>query len=173
MITSKQIIEISEKYKLLYNPGSGQTTTVIFENPTSSDFLDMAKNAKEGGRTLHELRFIANNKDSKVYIADSWYVLHEQMKYALGLPPDSSFEKTPWLFDGVAIYSGGRARMTTWDKYDVFITDRGHNSPNMNDWIEETLYSYRWKWVDQYVSGFSSVLESYKEKFKKFIKSHK
>jgi hypothetical protein len=173
MITSKYIIELTEKYNMLYNPGSGQTTTVIFENPTSSDFQDMVKTSKDGGRTLFELRFIADNKDSKVYVADSWYVLHDQMKFALGFPPDSSFEKTPWLFDGVATYSGGKARMTTWDKFDVFITDRKHSSPELNEWIEETLYAYKWGWVDKYIGGFSSVLDSYKEKYKKFIKAQK
>ena len=87
MITSRQIIYISEQWVKtdISHFVSGEFDLYI--NPTSSDFLDIIKTAKKDfNRTFLGVRFVANNNLKKVYVADSSLALHKDIERAAGIP---------------------------------------------------------------------------------------
>ena len=158
-------------YKTLYRHGNLSTT--IFENPTSTDFQEIVKTAKDEKRILDDLRFIADAKNQKVYVADSWYVTHLILNKVLSLPSDSRFRENPWLLQGVAIYKNGGAHMVAWDKFDFYARESGGlSNPALNKWAKETLYTYKWGWADRYIKGISSTLDFYKKEYERYEKRH-
>lgn len=169
MITSKQILHIIETYiksKKVFN-----LQVDIYENPTSSDITSMIKTAREEVRKFDRVRFIADNNSKKVYVADSYNIIHDHMYTALGMTPNSFFNLSyPNLLDGTATLSSGSFVMTNWDRFGMQI-----NKIDLLDtrlWFEK-VFSYNWSWVDRYIKGCSKFVEQKKIKFEDKLKSIK
>ena len=81
MITSKHIIEISERYVDTKN-FSG-TEVVFYVNPTLSDYAKLYK-------TGPYIRFIVNNKTKEVYVWDGYLVTHGSVVNGAFLPVNIS-----------------------------------------------------------------------------------
>ena len=143
MITSKQILEL---WKITDISRYGQEVD-IYENPTSSDFLEMTKKARDEKRPFAGIRFVTDNRVKKVYVADSYGVTHEDIRKIMKLPANL----VPYCLDGIATISGGRAIMSSFYKD---FSGSGMAVLNLD-----------WSWVDPYIKGCSSVIKSYKGKF--------
>ena len=166
MITSNYIIKICEEY-FKSSSASGRIFS-IYENPTSSDLVKLTKEAREDGRKLTDIRFIANNKDKKIYIVDGYHVLHEAMRAALQFGQE--YKKTSWLLECMGKVSSNKISMYKWDKFEYFVANKViENDAVLRKCFEDTL-NYNWSWVDQYISGCSSVMIKYKNWFAKIIK---
>ena len=163
MITSKYIIDISEEYSKTGLVRNRQVD--IYENPTSSDFIKLEKSAREHNRKLDKVRFIADINSHKVYLADSYNIIHDDMGKVLGFnvgyyPPER--------FEGTGTVSGGQAKATKWDSFQ-YISQLKFPSKTEIKFLEGT-FGYDWTWVDRYVSGTSSLINSCKEKYKSLMK---
>ena len=166
MITSNKIIEICEEWVKSYS-ASGRIFS-IYENPTSSDLVKLTKEAREDGRKLTDIRFIANHKDRMIYIVDGYHVLHEAMRAALQFGQD--YKKTSWLLEGMGKISSNKINMYKWDKFEYFVSNKVIESDAaVRKCFGETL-NYNWSWVDQYIGGCSSVMDKYKNWFAKIVK---
>jgi hypothetical protein len=138
VITSKLILRICEKY---LTRGSFEGIKLeIFENPTSSDFVSLAKAVKEEtGRKLLAIRFVADARYQKVYIADAYNSIHQDIRDILKLPPADK----PGLINGIATVSGNRAIMS-----------------ELSSICPKEAVSSKWTWVNKYISGCSSMIRN-------------
>jgi hypothetical protein len=159
VITSKQIIKLLEEF---HKDGKVYGSLVtVYVNPTSSDIVKMVKHAKEYNRDIFEVRFIADFKNKKVYIADSYDIIHDDMYTILGFRRNS-----PAMLDGLAKLSGGGSLvMHSWDKFLRSYISR----PEDLAWFKEA-FNYNWTFVDRYVRGCSSFIANVKKQFDELMK---
>ena len=139
MITSKNIIKISEEW---VKTGISEFTDDAFDlyiNPGSSDYLDMMKTAREDSRKFQGIRFVASNSLKKVFVADGLISTHYDIERVAGIP---SGTRNGTQIEGLADIVGGRAKMK--DFY-----DSGHL---------DKFQAIDWKWVDKYISGCSAYI---------------
>ena len=148
MITASHIIQVSESFSKadITNYGS---EIYIFVNPTSSDFTEMNKRAKEENRKLDGFRFVPDLRTKKVYIADIYGITHNDIRKTERLP----MQPVPYCFDGIASWSGGRAVMT------------GYYPDSSNDKaIGGQIEKADWSWVDPYVKNCSAYFTPFRMK---------
>jgi hypothetical protein len=151
VITSKQIDKLLEVYSgtlKLY----GQAYT-FYKNPSFSDFKQLVKEAKEhedGPKKLDEMKFVANAKDKNVYVADGYWVTHIDILSNLSLPSHDA----PWLFYGYARWSGGVA------KFDTSLIHYATDEFRTNKKLLSAFLSYDWSFVDNYISGTTSAINT-------------
>ena len=159
MITSKHIFKVLEVYK---DAGTSQGHRIeIYENPSSSDWLALAKSAKDDGRYFNFIRFLPNAKTKKVYVADGFISMHADMRKILGFPPGFPTDlKASWTFDGLARTYQGATKMTDWNEKS-FLRER---VPSFRLWFEG-VFKYNWSFVDYYIPGCSSLMKIYQKEF--------
>ena len=136
MITSKHILEISEKWSKTVKVWNARVP--VYENPGSSDYLELHKDAKKDKRTLGYMRFVANSKDQKVYIWDDYLATHADVIKTLGIS-----SKNPWVLTGYIEIKGG--------------------SPEASEWWKDAIgdYSdYDWAWMSRYFKLSSELKKS-------------
>lgn len=133
MITSKQIINISEEWLKSVKVGSGLVN--VYEDPTSSDYAQIYKDSK---RRL--VRFIASNIDKKVYVWDGYLAIHNEIIGKIGLRNFSDFNDSNFI-TGEANIEGGALRIIRLYVYEF---------PGEAE---------EWKWADKYIKGFSQKLQ--------------
>ena len=167
MITAKYIIDIYEEW--IKSGKSGRILFSVYQNPGSSDFLDMIKIRKERGSEFPVIRFVADAKYKNVYVSDAYLATHEDICKVLGFSLDAI--KTPWLYYGVGSLKDGSAKANRGGVLDMTIRSVDFKlRPDLKNWCESTL-SYKWTFVDKYLPGFSSVVELNKIEFEKRLKS--
>ena len=169
MITSKEIINISEEY-LKESKNLQGIPIEIYINPTYQDFIDLSKSISKEKRNLNTVRFIADNRSpQKVYMADAYHVCHDDIRKMIGLSLD--YKNTPELFDGIARIVNNKVETVGWDKYDPFVkTAAGwHTSGDfvIQRWFDNTL-KINWSWVDKYFPGFSNRVLKYKLEYESY-----
>ena len=155
MITSKQIIKLAEDW-IKSGSAWGQPLEV-YVNPTSSDFAKMNKDArnsvdllgKPSPRDLKEIRFIADPKSQKVYVADAEWANHPDISRIVGIPRDSyGYCKFPNV-QGSAVVRGGKAQIvkdSCWRPLEL------RNIKSFN--------KFNWSFADRYIPGFSNEITS-------------
>lgn len=124
MISSKQIISLLEQW------AASRYSINYYKNPSSSDYLEMEKEARSAGGHLKTIRFVADNRTKIVYVADANLTIHDDFKEVLNLPPFDSKD----IISGLANISGGRA---------IFSELSSVNS--------QVAKSSIWAWVDRYI----------------------
>ena len=165
MITSKQIIKLCEEY---VTSGKVRNHPVdIFENPTSSDILKLVKSAKDDQRTINNIRFIADANEKKVYIADAYYAIHDDMYRIIGIT--TKHDEAPWIFDGLATVFRGKIKAACWgDKFEFLFRNKGVKGSKVRSWFDK-MFSCKWSFVDTYISGTSSMIADYQKKYLKIL----
>lgn len=143
MITSKQIIETFVGSGIAY----GETIN-IYENPSSSDFLSLSKEAKSNNRKLEDIRFIVNAKKQVVYVADAEICTHEDIRRIMSLPLMWNRIIDYWLIDGLARKTGGGAKIRHCTLF-----------------VENFQHNWNWSFASKYISGFSEYLDNFKRKY--------
>jgi hypothetical protein len=170
MITSKQITAVLEIYSKS-RAVSGEHKVDIYENPTSSDITSIFKTAREENRKVGEIRFIADAKSKKVYIADSYYIIHYHMYNTLNLMGDfGTYLNYPNLFDGIAVLYNGKITMNGWDRFSLQIPRI--NIPETRNWFDK-LFSYDWSFADRYINGCSKFIDYKKKQFEFKVQKQK
>jgi hypothetical protein len=169
MITSKQIIKLSEEYWGAKNVSG--TYTIIYDNPTASDLKDLNLTMNTGN-SRRVVRFIADRQYKKVYIWDAWNAHHTQMRPVLGFNSDSLSEYP--LMDGYAILSSSnKLNIDDWGDFDTDWMVVNRANPKWSREIVPFLKSFfaaNWSWLDRYIAGSSSFLNNCKQKFETRLK---
>jgi hypothetical protein len=163
MITARQISELSEDYvtgKKFFG-----YYTELFVNPSRKEISDIINASKEY-TNIRELRFIADARANvrKVYIWNSYLVLHSGIKIELGYPSDNC----PYLFEGTASIKSGKPVVISWDYY---YEEDFMKLSKMKLFIE--LLNYNWTWLDSYISGSSAYMNKKKAELDRYLEKQK
>ena len=157
MITSKQIISLSEEW-LLRSHGID-----IYVNPTSSDYLEFSK------KKIGELRFIADNRTKKIYVTDAARLVHAGIASSVsGLMGSffnfNSFEQYPdWALAGVAMIHNGQGIMTGADSLNYLKRNSYYDTEALEHLM--VLLLIDWSWCNKYIK-----VTDWLSKFKSTVK---
>jgi hypothetical protein len=141
MITSKQIIKLSEDYvgaeTFRYPGGNGNSVYLsVWKNPTSSDINKLKIEGKKfTGRMPDSIRFVADAKTKDVYVADGFWSVHSMITRIAKIPHDRS---NPSTIEGNAELQGGKPIIKPI--YDP------HEPPDMR----EKRIKFKWDWLNNY-----------------------
>lgn len=142
MITSNKIIFLLEKY-LTSKRMSGDRELIIYENPDTNELHDLimlAKKSQKGGSGPY-LRFIADTKNKKVYVWDSYEAEHTIGRSTIGLPSIDPI-KTPWLLYGLCEpYSGYKLKLIEWPSKPPYSDTKFYTG----------LFNGDWNWLNRYI----------------------
>lgn len=171
MITSNYIINLSERYI------NGKKTFMgyakVFENPTSSDLLEIEKYFQAS--QPDNIRYLAKAKANAqtVYVWDANLALHKDIRQLLGFPYEP--EKSPDIINGEATLSNGKVKFLNADSVDYRLSNfEIKNVPDAK--LKEIrrylskVFGYDWNWLDYYIKGFGSHISQQKEKFMRLAK---
>lgn len=139
MVTSKQIVTILDSYKTGRKISDEFVT--VYENPTSSDVAEIIRTASRDKRRIADIRFVADAKSQKVYIADGYLITHNEICAMIGIP----YFDTPW------VRTGGLARLDG--------TNLRLFKASMSNFSSES-FKYDWSFVGKYIQGWSEALDS-------------
>ena len=163
MITSNQITVLLEKYLDSENV-AGRLVT-IFENPSSDEFKELKDQSKTSSdKTL--LRFIANFKTKKVYVWDAYLANHNDIRLALRFHQD--IEITPFIINGFLEIVDSGVSMCSWEDFESYMVYGKKRSKTFNYYFN-TIFSYDWKWLDQYAKC-SEFIKSKEVEFRSWLK---
>ena len=156
MITSKQVIDITEK-TLKWKQYYGEKVEIL-ENPSSSEVLALFDIKTPD--FLREIRLIADADTKKVYVWNAELATHNMVQSDIGYP---NLNNKPNLILGMGKLSGGKSLITEWDY------SRFYASKSNLDFLGK-LFSYNWSWLSSYISNISSFLATEKDKYQKLVK---
>ena len=161
MITSKQIVDIVEKWLTTKHSFTGDAD--VFVNPSSSDYIEIRKNCK-----YPIVRFFADNKYKKVYVWDSNTGIHKEVANELKLLT-RFHDNDPNLIAGEAGLSSGKAVMEGSDMLTgglTMIKSNVHSEifkRNLQD-----ILKINWSWTNPYIDC-SKYLAKFKNDLDKVI----
>ena len=143
MITSKQIIKISEEYFKPLKTGKDLLASV-FVNPGSSDITKIVMEAKQQKLPVTNARIIADARPpQKVYVWNAYSACHCDVRTLIGISSYSS-DKYPYLLCGLCdIVSGNKLKLVHWDDL-VMIRDK--------DFFKK-FFRYDWTWLERYMQA--------------------
>lgn len=132
LLKSRKILSLLESY--LASGKSQGRYTEIYENPTITDFQDLEKSAKKQKRLLGNIRFIADAKNHKFYVADAYSCVHRDMLKILNLPLNFLTEAHPYVKYGEAVLRGNKLYGKSWLSSSF-----------------RTSQDFDWNWIDKYL----------------------
>ena len=150
MITSKQIIAISEAYRDSFiSPYKKGKLAVIYENPTSSEFRDMLLDKEI---SYKDVRFFIDNSTKKVFVWSSEIALHNDVAKRLGIFSRFIQEFPDNMIAGSANVQGGKAIFLSCDAllnmYKAVKSKKG--TPDEVKYLT-SLANIDWSWSYRYV----------------------
>lgn len=164
MIKANQISKIFDSY-LTSKKLDKTTELVILVNPSTSELKELTKASfKRFG--VRQIRFVVDNKNKKVYVADAFLGLHYTMLKLIGL---NLPEGSPDYFTGLANIKGGKPDMLeTNEWFDTWFRKSFYSNRYPNNYSKnlETLLSSDLHWLEQYIAC-SPVIEKLKDRFRK------
>jgi hypothetical protein len=181
MITSKQLLKQIEQYSDTKNV-SGHAV-IIFENPTSSDILEISKTTKSSPK---EVRFIADAKTRKVYVWDAYLAIHREIlkqinvKYSAMAPPYSmigeatingnklNFKKSDALGNWMDISLGPIPKSLTPQQKLNWDTDRSNANNEIRNYV-----NFDWSFADRYINGLNSYLKQQSQLLNDWLKKER
>jgi hypothetical protein len=183
MITSKQIIKISEEW--FCNVKNGNISASVYVNPGSSDIKELYKRAELANRAgSPAIRFIADSRSpQKVYVWDAYYAYHNDVSKVLGFSrPNEHLDEPPFVYDGYGKISSGKligndTFATTLNIDNLLNSLEVDNSRHLSNKqikdridILRSIFSCNWTFIDRYIPGFNKIIEKRKQKFVKVEK---
>jgi hypothetical protein len=149
LITSRQIIQISEEWAK--SPKIFGKPVNIYVNPGSSDIKDMYKLMTNSSNK--EIRFFADAKAQKVFVADAMLIQHQDIEKAMGYKPiDYGYDVPEYYIEGMGHIGGGRI---------ILHANEDETS------VLDTQGKYNWSFLEKYISGITAYLEKIKKKYAK------
>jgi hypothetical protein len=144
MITSKQVIDLTEEYNNTFNVKG--KTVILFVNPTGSELKSLK---------CEEFRFTADSSNKKVYVWNGELALHDDINRKLNLGSRKD------LLVGEALLRGSNLVMYQSDEIEVSI------SPSLNIFKDNVkrqqmmtlLFSINWSWLERYILDSSKYIE--------------
>lgn len=164
MITSKQIITLSEEY--VKTVKSYSNSFPVFENPSAKEIAEACKQSKAQWGTSN-IRFFADNNSKKVYIWDAYYSIHIGVARSLDFS-DRCINHDPTLFFGSAKVDSGRAIIEDSDEIRAEQVNLAGSHQDIRDkggLFFKRFFAINWSWVDRYIS-----CSAYLNKIKDLIK---
>ena len=139
------------------------------------------------------VRFIADAKAQKVYVAVGYYCIHDDIRKALGKGSiESEWKKVPYNAGGESTLVGGRLtldpveynsnggetleRLKTTIEYMSKDIIKPSSIKNIGDFVTErkpfieAVFNLNWSFVDRYISGFTTFMNQEKEIYETYIK---
>lgn len=159
MITSKQIINISEKWVQPVKSWHGRSE--VFLNPDSTDIKELYNTNNQ-----HIVRFIADNKNKKVYAWDGTTTIHYEVANSIGLGSEYNKLYNSNLLCGTGVIKLGKIQMTdaTELELDIYLSkDISSIKSDTKKYLED-LVDNNWSWLTPYVNYFD-----YFKKIKNFV----
>ena len=167
MITSKQIINISDNY-VTSKRLDKDTNLEVYVNPSLDEIKKITDNSFKTFR-VRQIRFIVDNQHQhkKVYCCDAFLAIHHQLIKLSGL---NIPENSPYYFAGIAnVKGGGKPQMldanewfSMWFRKSFFSNKYPNKySKNLQEFLSSDIC-----WLDQYILC-SPVINKLKEEFKK------
>jgi hypothetical protein len=144
MITSKQIVSVSEEYLLNKNVNGHEL--VVYLNPTKSEFQTLYKQGMSFGDP--DVRFVADAKTQRMYACTAYLARHADIRKLVGLSPYS--QQTPYAIDGYLHVSGNSVKMYSWEDFQLYLNDMKFKKAKDLNKHFATVLSYRWTWLDKY-----------------------
>jgi hypothetical protein len=150
MITSKQIVKLSEDYFDTKNVNGHPL--LIYINPSLKEVIESSTFSK---KMLHynEIRFVADNKKQQVFVWDSGLCYHAKVRASLGYSED--FQKTYLLLNGVASVKGSSVIMSRMDNftslYNAAASSGSKTERKAAYGYMERLLSEPWTWLNKYI----------------------
>lgn len=165
MITSRQLLKITEKY--LDSRKEGNTLIRFYENPDSSDIQALYQEIKQPDK---KVRYIVDGNQKKVYVWDAWLMIHaDASSKFLG----RSLIKYPYGFHGEAVVSGNKiiykSGLEEIDYQMNGVKLGQYVKPYVVSQMKEFFNNMSWDWVDMYIHGVSQEIKNYNKKCFKFI----
>lgn len=142
MITSKQIINISEQY--LDTKKVRGFDVLVYKNPTYDDYKQLK---------AHTLRFTADTKKKNVFVWKSELAIHSDIFPVLVQNSEVTWDSLDYCLEGFAEVSGGTAKMTGWD----FVARPEKLDKEQIKYLDN-IFQFNWSWLDRYLSGASSYI---------------
>jgi hypothetical protein len=155
MITSKQIIKISEDY--LKGQRFGSNYVEVYVNPTKSELLLLSEPSKKNAGE-REIRFVINPDERKIYVCDAYLGLHPYLRKMLNLNDDNDM----CIIYGEAKYNG--SNFTPINLYSAMFSMSRIVSkvPQYRNDVER-FFKFDWTWTTQYVTGIENYVKSLKK----------
>jgi hypothetical protein len=139
MITSRNILDILESYKTSIKHQWTKASYPVYENPSVSDYIDLNKYVKSLNfsdyKKLDSVRFVVDFLDKKVYVADGFLSLHNEMIRNFNLDPDNTLQ-------GEALIRGGKPLIQWVKDYPIYLGSKIRD--------KDFLDSSEMKWLSQY-----------------------
>lgn len=154
MITSKQIIKISEDWLKSVVSDYSSLPTDIYCNPGSSDIKELYQKSSK-----HEVRFLVDGKTKNVYVWNAETALHQTVAKKLGLLDRLGYDKS-WtesntdVLIGNGLVSNGSITMSSSNLLDpiIAIASKGQEYKNYeNVKYMKRLISNNWSWLSKYI----------------------
>jgi hypothetical protein len=177
VITSKQIINISEEWDRTVKNGS--LTADVYLNPTSTDLKEIYKKMASNN-PKKEIRFIADAKDKKVYVWDASLAPHSYVSHSLGFDTSKWLDEPPFVFDGFGYLKNGYINPTFTHGTAKNISDlrlseftKSRTPSYHNSMIKEVedFYNCNWSFIDKYIPNCSSFIDRKKREFLIWLKT--
>lgn len=145
MITSNQIIKLSEEY---FNTKKVHGFDVpVYRNPTSDEVKSL-KVMNVG------VRFIADSKSRKVYIWDASKSIHNEIFSFLVSLGVESWNNLDYCVNGLAsVSNSGTLNFIVWD----FADRPGDMNIDIVNYFKK-ISSQDWQWLDRHIPGASVFL---------------
>lgn len=190
MITSKQIIKLSEEWFKNVTGYMGKPVP-LFINPNSSDLKELF-NSSKGSKFGNLIRFVADAKTQNVYVGDGGLVIHNDILKSISLNSSVNFDTLPNIFMGYGILKQGKIyfefngnsssngfdpieRVTSMLNKLESSMFRITSSSNKNDKLIEmtkrkrewllSFFRFNWSFLNRYVIGTGPFLEKEKARF--------
>ena len=163
MITSKQVIDIAEKWLVSKTFYTGEVD--IFINPSSSDWIEIRKSCK-----YPVVRFFADNKNKKVYVWDADQAIHQSVANVSEVGLSSRIQSNdPNIIAGEAGLSSGRAVMEGSHIMEGSLRYIEHGTMSKIETMHlQDILKIDWTWTKQYVDC-SKYLAKFKSDLDKVI----
>jgi hypothetical protein len=146
MITSKQIIQLSEKY---YNSFNISGKDVVLDlNPTLDDYKKLKFN---------DLRFIADSKTKNVVVWNGLLAIHLDVAKKYGVSFNSLYSGQ--YLCGLAYFPGKSLPMIHCDANASSIIYGDKNKLKERVSYLTNLFSHDWSWVDKFIIGTGTYMK--------------
>lgn len=172
MITSNQIIKISEDWFGSIKANLGSSIVDIYSNPGSGDYREMSKAG------IKNIRFLAVDNIKTIYVWDSIKAIHKEVANFLGGNIASSYNNDQkGILASNASLSGGKPNYIHADTISFALEELRQTRPRADivksdAKLMKNIFKFNWKWVDSYVTGTSSNISESKRFYETLMRRY-
>jgi hypothetical protein len=148
MITSKQIVNLSEKWVQPVKSWHGRSE--VFLNPDSTDIKELYLSNDK-----HYVRFLANSKTKGVYAWNGFTTIHYEVANSVGLGSEYNKKNNFNLLCGTGSIKSGKILMLGESTIDAYLRKNINNLELSSKKYLEDIIDTNWNWLNPYVNYFN------------------